>query len=395
MDTTQLAQQVAWLDEQHRRDRNELNVLQQRVEAQNQQLTELSRKLQDSEGRLASVTAQLTRFNQVEQALAQLKEEVVLMLRREEEQRQIAERESGRMRLVERETTAKAINELRQQVRPMTKLLDELELRKAEDKRLSEGAIALRQELQDFMRQTENWPKSLTYLEEQRRLESKRTAQLQQESAETMKRTEEYRGRFEVVDKALLRLESRLNTLWNMRDEIRSEQVRMSESILIGEEERNRRVNAQVQRFEPIIEQVDEFSERMKQFADRFDQDQRTLAQLSQLEERLKRDQAQVAELQRLAEERMRKEYEEFQAEEERRWRRNLVAWDQRWSEQARTNTAIGERFAPIEEQTKLSSAQIAQLWQVEQALARHLTVEAERWLADFSKLWEERARQV
>jgi hypothetical protein len=395
MDTTQLAQQVAWLDEQHRRDRNELNVLQQRVEAQNQQLTELSRKLQDSEGRLASVTAQLTRFNQVEQALAQLKEEVVLMLRREEEQRQIAERESGRLRLVERETTAKAINELRQQVRPIAKLLDELELRKAEDKRLSEGAIALRQELQDFMRQTENWPKSLTYLEEQRRLESKRTAQLQQESAETMKRTEEYRGRFEVADKALLRLEGRLNTLWNMRDEIRSEQVRMSESILIGEEERNRRVNAQVARFEPIIEQVDEFDQRMKQFAERFEQDQRTLAQLSQLEERLKRDQAQVAELQRLAEERMRKEYEEFQAEEERRWRRNLVAWDQRWSEQARTNTALTERFIPIEEQTKLSSAQIAQLWQVEQALARHLTVEAERWLADFSKLWEERARQV
>ncbi len=393
MDITQLAQQVAWLDEQHRRDRNELNVLQQRVEAQNQQLTDLSRKLQDSEGRLASVTAQLTRFNQIEQALGQLKEEVVLMLRREEEQRQIAERENGRMRLVERETTAKAINELRQQVRPITKLTDELELRKAEEKRLSEGIIGLRQEFVDFVRRTENWPKSLAYLEEQRRLEAKRSAQLQQESAETMKRTEEYRGRFEVVDKAILRLESRLNALWNMRDEIRSEQVRMSESILIGEEERNRRVNAQVARFEPIIEQVDEFDGRMKQFAERFEQDQRILAQLSQLEERLKRDQAQVAELQRLAEERMRKEYEEFQAEEERRWRRNQVAWDQRWSEQGRANTTFTERFPPIEEQLKVINVQVAQLWQVEQALARHLTAEAERWLADFSKLWEERAR--
>jgi len=392
MDTTQLAQQVAWLDEQHRRDRSELNVLQQRVETQNQLLAELGRKLQESEGRLASVTAQLTRFTQIEQALAQLKEEVALMLRREEEQRQIAERESGRMRLIEREATTKAINELRQEVRPINKLLDELELRKAEDKRLSEGLIALRQELIDFMRQTENWPKSLTYLEEQRRNENKRSAQLQGEAAELMKRSEEYRGRFEVVDKAIMRLESRLNSLWNMRDEIHSEQMKAQESILIAEEERNRRVNAQVALFEPMMNQMEEFGERMKLFAERFDQDQRTLAQLTQLEERLKREQDQVAELQRLGEERMRKEYEEFQAEDERRWKRNQVVWDQRWSEQTRFNTGMAERLVPLEERTKLSDAQIAELWQANQAFARFFANEAERWLASLSKMWEERS---
>jgi len=391
MDTTQLAQQVAWLDEQHRRDRNELMAVQQRVETQGTQIVELSRKLQEAEGRLASVTAQLTRFSQVDQALAQLKEEVVLMLRREEEQRQTAERENGRMRLVERETTAKAINELRQQVRPIAKLQDELELRKAEEKRLSEGIMGLRQELIDFIRQTESWPKSLTYLEEQRRGESKRSAQLQQETAELMKRTEEYRGRFEVSDKALARMESRLNSLWNMRDEIRSEQLKAQEALLIGDEERNRRSASQAQQFETFVAQMDDFNERMRQFAERFDQDQRMLAQLGQLEERLKRDQAQVAELQRLAEERMRKEYEEFQAEEDRRWRKNQVSWDQRWSDQGRINTSLSERFPAIDEQIKIFTAQIGELWVVQQTFARLYTSESERWMTEFSKMWEDR----
>jgi len=391
MDTTQLAQQVAWLDEQHRRDRNELMAVQQRVETQGTQIVELSRKLQEAEGRLASVTAQLTRFSQVDQALAQLKEEVVLMLRREEEQRQTAERENGRMRLVERETTAKAINELRQQVRPIAKLQDELELRKAEEKRLSEGIMGLRQELIDFIRQTESWPKSLTYLEEQRRGESKRSAQLQQETAELMKRSEEFRGRFEVSDKALTRMESRLNSLWNMRDEIRSEQLKAQEALLIGDEERNRRSASQAQQFETFVAQMDDFNERMRQFAERFDQDQRMLAQLGQLEERLKRDQAQVAELQRLAEERMRKEYEEFQAEEDRRWRKNQVSWDQRWSDQGRINTSLSERFPAIDEQIKIFTAQIGELWVVQQTFARLYTSESERWMTEFSKMWEDR----
>jgi hypothetical protein len=394
MDTTQVAQQVAWLDEQHRRDRTELIAVQQRVETQNAQLLELSRKLQETEGRLASVTAQLTRFSQVDQALAQLKEEVIIMLRREEEQRQTSERETGRMRLVERETTAKSINELRQQVRPIAKLQDELDLRKAEEKRLSEGIMGLRQELIDFIRQTEGWPKSLSYLEEQRRSENKRLQQVQQETSELMKRTEEYKGRFEVSDKGLARMESRLNSLWNMRDEIRSEHLKAQESLLIGEEERNRRSASQAQQFETFVAQMDDANERMRQFAERFDQDQRMLAQLGQLEERLKRDQAQVGELQRLAEERMRKEYEEFQSEDDRRWRKHQVSWDQRWSDQGRTNTSLNERFPAIDEQLKTFNIQIGELWAVHQAFARLYAGEGERWMTEFSKIWEDRTRK-
>ena len=190
MDINQLAQQVDWLDEQHRRDRGELVTLQQRVDAQNTVILELTRKLQETEGRLASATAQLTRFSQVDKSLDQLKEEVIIMLRREEEQRQMAEREASRLRLTEREAQTKAINDLRQQVRSITKLQDSLEVRKAEEQRLGELIMTLRESFLDLVRQTEGWSKTLSYLEEQRRQETKRSAQLQQESAELLKRTE-------------------------------------------------------------------------------------------------------------------------------------------------------------------------------------------------------------
>ena len=393
MDINQLAQQVAWLDEQRRRDRNELLALQQRIEAQTAQMQELTRKLQETEGRLAGATAQLTRFTQVDQALNQLKEEVTLMLRREEEQRQIAEREAGRMRMVERETITKAINELRQQVRGIGKMQDDIELRKAEEKRLSEALIALQQELREFKHQSEAWPKSVTYLEEQRRLDNKRLTQLQQETAELLKRSEEYKGHFEIVEKSLTRLEGRLNSLWNMRDEMRSELARAQESLLLGEEERNRRAAAQAQQFDGFVAQMEDFSERIKQFTERFEQDQRTLAQLGQLEERLKRDQAQVAELQRLAEERMRKQYEEFLAEDERRWRKHEVSWNQQWSDQNRVNAGLVERFVPIDEQLRVLAGQIKELWDAEQAFARLFSTEAERWLTDLARRWEERTR--
>ena len=54
MDTTQLAQMVTWLDEQHRRDRTEITRLQQRLEAQTNETQEQARRIQELEVLLAT-----------------------------------------------------------------------------------------------------------------------------------------------------------------------------------------------------------------------------------------------------------------------------------------------------------------------------------------------------
>jgi len=393
MDAAQLAQQVSWLDEQRRRDRTELVALQQRVEAQNAQIMELGKKLQEAEGRLAGMAAQLTRFTLVDQAMAQLKEEVVLMLKREEEQRQLAEREASHVRRTEREAIMKALNDLRLEVQALTKLRDEMELRKAEDKRLNDVLLELRQNLIDMVRQGEEWSKKLSYLEEQRRLDSKRLAQLEQESAELVKAMEQLRGQMELTNGVLSRLEGRVNTLWTARDDLKAEYGRLQESLLLGEEERKRQLTKYAEAFEAFGRQMEDFTRQFVQFREVFDESRRVLAQFQQLEERLKRDQAQVAELQRLAEERMQKAYEEFVAEDERRWRKHEMAWDQRWNEQERTNAQFKERFVPLEEQVKKLIAQVVELWDVQQAFARHQSAEVERWIAEFTKRWDERTR--
>ncbi|MGQ9517779.1 MAG: hypothetical protein ACUVT1_10970 [Anaerolineae bacterium] len=393
MDAAQLAQQVSWLDEQRRRDRGELVALQQRVEAQNAQILELSKKLQEAEGRLAGMAAQLTRFALVDQAMAQLKEEVVLILRREEEQRQLAEREASHVRRTEREAMMKALNDLRLEVQTLIKLRDEMDLRKAEDKRLNDVLLELRQNLIDMARQGEEWPKKLSYLEEQRRLDTKRLAQLEQESAELVKAMEQLRGQMELVNGVLGRLESRVNTLWTARDDLRAEYGRLQESLLLGEEERKRQSAKYAETFEAFSRQMEDFARQFAQFREIFEENKRALNQFQLLEERLKRDQAQVAELQRLAEERMQKSYEEFVAEDERRWRKHEMAWEQKWNEQERANAQIRDRLVPLEEQVKKLGAQVIELWDIQQAFARHQSAEVERWIAEFTKRWDERTR--
>ena len=93
---------------------------------------------------------------------------------------------------------------------------------------------------------------------EQRRQEAKRSSQLQQETADLMKRTEGLRGFFDVAEKSISRLETRLNSLWNMRDELKAEVARAQEALRITDEERTRRSTAQAERFEVFVRSMSE-----------------------------------------------------------------------------------------------------------------------------------------
>ena len=190
MDLTQLSQMVAWLDEEHRRDREELAKLDQRLQSMTVENQEQARRIQDLEGRLASTQAQLARFTQLEQALQQLKNEVVVMLDKQTEARLQAEREAERARLSDREALGRSVAEIRKEIPRLARIEEELVTRQAEDQRLGEMLLALRQSVNNVSKDLDERTRTLPYMVEQRAQDNKRIAQLQAENVELLKRTD-------------------------------------------------------------------------------------------------------------------------------------------------------------------------------------------------------------
>ncbi|MCB0235614.1 MAG: hypothetical protein KDG58_15640, partial [Anaerolineae bacterium] len=200
MDIDQLTQMVTWLDEEHRRERGEVAKLQQRIESQATEIVEQARRVQELEGQLASTQAQLVRFNQVDQALQQLKNELVLMLQRQDEQHAKDLRESERLRAGEREAAARNIAEVRKELPRFSRIEEELQQRKVEDQRLTEIVLALRQQLNGINKDIDERTRTLPFLMEQRTQDNKRIAQLQQETVELFKRTEGSSGKLQLLE---------------------------------------------------------------------------------------------------------------------------------------------------------------------------------------------------
>ncbi len=386
MDLNQLSQMVTWLDEEHRRDREELARLDQRLQSLGIENQEQARRIQDLEGRLASTQAQLTKFTQIEQALQQLKNEVAVMLQRESEARLQSEREQERARVAERELIARSIAEIRKELPRFGRIEEELVSRQAEDQRLGEMLLALRSSVTNFAKDLDERTRSLPYLVEQRAQDNKRIAQAQADLVELFKRTDSVPGKIAVLEERIQRLERDIQKIIPVPNELRQEQQSFIEAQKLADAERTRQMATWDEAFVEQRKVIEAQAIRMREFATGHEATQRALKALGDFQVQVLRDQKQIAELQRLAEERQRKEFMEWQGENEQRWKKETLRWDYQVQEQAKFNQKLVDRFPGIERAVAWLERELEAVWQLEQTLGAQQMQETQHMLEAIGK---------
>lgn len=369
MDLTQLSQMVAWLDEEHRRDREEIARLDQRLQNMTIEKQEQSRRIQDLESRLASTQAQLTKFAQIEQALQQFKSELVVLLDKQVEARLTAERETERVRIADRDALSRGIAELRKELSRIGRIEEELVTRQAEDQRLGEMALAQRVAINNVTKDLDERTRSLPYMIEQRAADNKRIAQIQGENTELLKRTDTTAARVTVVDERVQRLEKGLQKIQPIPEQLYQDQKSFIEEQKLSDVERNRQMGIWEQAIQEQKTLIEKQVVRLREFEARYEQAGRALKTIEEFQLSLVRDQKQVSELQRLAEERQRKELADWQAENEQRWKKESLRWDYAIQEQQKVNQKLAERFPPFEKQVAVLNREIEALWRLQEAL--------------------------
>jgi hypothetical protein len=393
MDLTQLTQMVAWLDEEHRRDREELAKLDQRLQSMVIENQEQARRIQELEGRLANTQSQLTRFTQIEQAIQQLKNEMVVMLDKHAEARLQSEREIERGRLSDREALARGIAEIRKELPRLSRIEEELVHFRAEDQRLGEMLLALRLSLNNVSKDLDDRTRSLPYMVEQRAQDNKRIAQVQAENVELLKRTDATASRLPLFEERIARLEKDVQRIQPIPDQIRQEQQAFVQAQKVSDVERARQMAQWEQDFTAQRELIEKQVVRLREFQAQYEAAGRAIKTLEEFQAVMTRDQRQAAELQRLAEERQRKELADWQAENEQRWKKETLRWDYALGEQQKVNQKIIDRFPPTEKIIALLQREIEALWKLHEQLGVKQLQEAQHLLDAIGKALEVRPK--
>jgi hypothetical protein len=394
MDLGQLTQMTTWLDEEQRGSKAELTRLHQLVEAQQVELEDQARVIQDFERRMSGLQTQLSRASSLEVALGQLKEEVVQMIAQADERRQQEAREAERVRSIERDNVSQAINEIRRDLQRLPRLDEENALRKAEQRRMSESLLDFQQSFTSLSQEVENRLRGLSFIEDGRQQDLKRIARLQQESLEALKRIEQHDSRLQRNEDVLQRQERDSNELKALVSQLRTEQREFIEGQLLESEQRKREMAEWIEALEAQAKSMEGFSARMQEFTESYREDRNVVENIERFQEQIRRDQTQVAELQRLSEERQKRQLEEWQEENEKRWRKELLSWEHQWAEQGKRNKQSSDHFTEVEARIEQHRAEIDAAWSLLEWQATYQTQESRRWLGEITNKLQGRPKK-
>ncbi|MCB0081901.1 MAG: hypothetical protein KDE47_13260 [Caldilineaceae bacterium] len=381
MDITQLAQMVNWLDEEHRRDRAEIARLQQRVESQSADIIEQARRIQELEARLASTNSQLGRFGQIEAVVENTKQELITIVERSSEDRVQGQRELERSRLSDREMLAREINEVRRELPRISRLEEAVDVRSVEDDRLSELIMGMRNQIGGLAKEIEERTRQIPFLAEQRTSDTKRIAQLQQETVELFKRIEAHVGRVAVIEEAARRVAVEQEKFPPMVQKVKDEQEKFMERVRVALAENTQNVS----RWQEVLDQqkvtIAKAYERIQSFTQQVETSRRVVQEMQEFKDLILREQSQVQELQRLSEERVRREMDEFREEYDKRQRKDELRQEHLWSEQDKYNREMVEKFPPLQHELKVNESLIRQLWKLQESYSEHFLTNAQSWL--------------
>jgi hypothetical protein len=127
---------------------------------------------------------------------------------------------------------------------------------------------------------------------------------------------------------------------------------------------------------------MEEYTTRMHRFIELYEENKKALEALEKFEQRLKQTQNELVELQHLAERRQKEYLEEWRMENEKRWRKEALAWERQWREQARRDEELEELLKQVEKQTEWNRSQIAAFFRESAEQTRQQIIEMEKQMA-------------
>jgi golgin subfamily B member 1 len=360
MEITQLEQMIRWLDEERKRDKAQISALQERLEQQSQLIQGQSKELDSLRQEVVSLSTDIRRTDDypgmietTQRDLAGEIESVKVEVRRE----RMAADQSRRAEI---EMLNDMIAELEKRMRPLLRYEEQLDARAAGEQRLQAQIQTLSNTVADFTKRTEDRLQSLVYIEEQRRADTRRIAELEGEIPPVRKRADELAARQVRLEDSVRKLPSRVDEAI----EIAKSYDPRIEELRIADFQREQRVKKYLEQADEVEEEVQRLVEQTQRYALLYNQNRQALEGLTAFEDRLDKRQNEIAEMQRLTEERLLRQWDEWQAAFARDWQKRAVAEEDRWRRQDLSNQRSSEHLAEVDEELALHFEELMAVWE-------------------------------
>ncbi len=357
--------------------------LQQRAESQAYELQEQTRRIQQLETQLVESQARQAAIPPLDDQFLNLKTEILQIVEEQYTRRQQNFRDVNNAMLAQLDGFARSLYELRRDLDRIQRFDEPITLARTEVDRLNKEVSTFETRLNTLGKQLEERTRAATYLEDQRRTDTTRLAELQAEMPNLHKKIDSSLTKVQLVEQQIPQFGQYQAALDEIREDIRRHREHMDYQMA----QRERLIKNWSDTTESIERRMDEYKGMMDKYAEHYQLNRRALESLQDFQERLQREQHKATELQRLAEDRQQAEMERWRGEYEQRWKKQSMEWKPTFTDLQKNMDLLQKR---VDEMVKLNQTvqkQMDLVLQIIEEDVQNRTFAARDWQQRFEEL--------
>ena len=387
MDQAQLEKRVAWLDDEHRKDKNLIAMLEERINSLEGRIATNEQQNKDLTGEITRISTVTGRMDNFDGSIEQHRNEFTGMFKNHAAQTEQRADEITSVLRAEIRAFESSLTDVRKSTEPIPGLRKEIQARVQEEQRLSRLIGDVQNDVNDLRRNEEEQSRIYRLIEDGRRQDVKRLTDLQGELTAVRKRSDEQRGRIDISESNFRKIETRLNELLAIERDRRDSQAAFLEKQTLAEVERDRTWKDWQARFDMIEKQSADLESQLQLLDSTHLTIKRMQDGVDDLISRVERRINEIVEMQRLAEERFRQEWTTFKADDQKRWTNYTLSQEEQRTETGRRFDRVADRVTYLEDSLQEVQDLSQQVNELTIKRLQSLLSTAHDWVAEYERV--------
>lgn len=380
MEFEQIIKRIDWLEKQQRKTSDANAALEERIASIEREAAALAKQSKSLEKGLAEITATAARLEQYEGLLAKYRKELATNLESIEKKAQKREAEIVKRGQTEYEKLSRTIEEVRK-LTDVSDIRRQVKVHATDNIRITQSLADARARAEEIIAIREPLERGQKSIEEARRTDIKRIADLQGDLLAVRKRLDETRDKMHLNIDSLRVIEGRMNDLLASESERKQAQIVFMEQQTLAHIDRDRawkEWNDRADAFKNHASTLDTQVQAAEEASRAAKRAQDTYLELTQ---KLERRINEITEIQRLGDERARQEWAAFKSEDQKRWTSYSLSQDETIRELRASIAAAEERVQAFDEVVQTAQDQLHQTTDATERQMQELMNWAHEWL--------------
>lgn len=383
MEFEQITKRLEWLDDQQRKNKTALGDLSEQLTSLETSVNALTKQLKSVSKDFSEISTAAARLNQFDQIMEKQRADLNKSLEAAEKRAVHREAEAAKLNRAALEDISRKLIRLDE----IPELAKKFKERIHEEQRLNLALQDMQAKVEEAATQNNNILQMQKTMEESRRQDAKRIADLQGETTSIRKRADEAREKTILHSDLIRSLENRVNEVLRAETERKDSQAAFLEQQAAAQMERDKLWKDWQETYDTFKKQAENMGAQVVALDDSIRAAKRAQDAYNDLNQKLERRIAEVSEMQRLAEDRLRQEWVAFKADEQKRWTGYSLSQDESMRDLRKGMDKLEQRVTSLDDASQTMQDQLHQTTDTTEKQLQELMNISNEWLTAYERI--------